>query len=245
MPGDLPKCKDFALVTLTHKDDVSWLLEHWPWMRVHTPHESDVPQPEREASMYGFRAISKARWEHFCTEYLQWRRTLLDSISDSERGPVPTQAVTASIPGPSPSDISHTKTTLPEGSSNGAAVQDSPALYPTGCLVHARHVHPETNKTTLRKLFSQAFTQDTTKPGHGINYVDFNKGMDAVSHCTLQVSERQTDFDLNRSAIYDCPLQSTQRSSWHISPKIPLFRLVASMSRVARRQRARSRSPWK
>ena len=53
---------------------------------------------------------------------------------------------------------------------------DYNAPYPPGCLVHVRHVHPETNKTTLRKLFAKASSEDDA----GIDYVDFNKGMITV-----------------------------------------------------------------
>ena len=38
-----------------------------------------------------------------------------------------------------------------------------------------RNIHPDTNKTTLKSLFAQAF-QD----GSSLDYVDFSRGMDTV-----------------------------------------------------------------
>ena len=58
----------------------------------------------------------------------------------------------------------------------------SSASYPQGCLVFVRNVHPETNKTTLRALFSQAFydSESSEISGDVVDYVDFNKGSETV-----------------------------------------------------------------
>ena len=58
---------------------------------------------------------------------------------------------------------------------------DPSAPYPPNCLVFVRNVHPETNKTTLRALFSAALSEGGEDlPPDGIDYVDFTKGLDAV-----------------------------------------------------------------
>ena len=56
---------------------------------------------------------------------------------------------------------------------NGGGGGYSP--YPFGRLVFVRNIHPDTNKTTLKSLFAQAF-QD----GSSLDYVDFSRGMDTV-----------------------------------------------------------------
>lgn len=47
--------------------------------------------------------------------------------------------------------------------------------YPTNCLVFVKNINPQTNKTTLKTLFSRA-----TEASGTIDYVDFNKGLDSV-----------------------------------------------------------------
>ena len=63
---------------------------------------------------------------------------------------------------------------------------DASAPFPPGCLVFVRNVHPETNKTTLKTLFSaHAFGRDSSAASSSsavaIDYVDYNKGMTSVS----------------------------------------------------------------
>ena len=79
---------------------------------------------------------------------------------------------------------------LPQAPPSTAVSQvDAPTIslsspYPTNSLVFVRNIHPETNKTTLRKLLSTAFVAPLAKGmalGGGVDYVDFNKGMDSVS----------------------------------------------------------------
>ena len=70
--------------------------------------------------------------------------------------------------------------------------------YPLDCLVFVRTIHPGTNKTTLKSLFSQAFQdQDRSGQGHerahtpttaGPDYVDFRKGTDTVRVQSLPLS---------------------------------------------------------
>lgn len=56
--------------------------------------------------------------------------------------------------------------------------------YPPSSLVFVRNIHPETNKTTLRNFFATSLKgslADGTIQSDGLDYVDFNKGMDSVS----------------------------------------------------------------
>ncbi|KAG1801952.1 uncharacterized protein BJ212DRAFT_1304942, partial [Suillus subaureus] len=55
---------------------------------------------------------------------------------------------------------------------------------PLRLSVFARNLHLETNKTTLRALFATAFGSSPVNPA-GIDYVDFNKGMDS---CYLRLA---------------------------------------------------------
>ena len=111
--------------------------------------------------------ITKTRWEELRDEYLAYRTQLLDAVHKEDRKlgmsghPKPAKAETALPP------------LAPNILSNFAIPQD----YPRGCLVFARNIHVETNKTTLRKLFSSA----VGLPQDVLEYVDFNKGMDSVS----------------------------------------------------------------
>lgn len=58
---------------------------------------------------------------------------------------------------------------------------DPSAPYPPNCLVFVRNVNSETNKTALRALFSAALLEGGEDlPPDGIDYVDFNKGLDTV-----------------------------------------------------------------
>jgi len=52
--------------------------------------------------------------------------------------------------------------------------------YPPGCVLFARHVPPDTNKTALRTLFS-ALLADAS----ALDYVDYTKGLDS---CYLRLT---------------------------------------------------------
>lgn len=45
-PGDIPNCKGFALVTFSSKEDVEYLLEHWPWEKVPLPTQGGAQRSE-------------------------------------------------------------------------------------------------------------------------------------------------------------------------------------------------------
>ena len=118
-----------------------------------------------DAHKYGVRVIAKARWEELRDEYLAYRTQLLSAVHEEERK---SGAGVQSKPGTAGPALPPSLLKAPRS----GVTQD----YPRGCLVFARNIHTETNKTTLRKLFSSAigFPQDV------LDYVDFNKGMDSV-----------------------------------------------------------------
>ncbi|KAF8484415.1 hypothetical protein JB92DRAFT_1567718 [Gautieria morchelliformis] len=51
-----------------------------------------------------------------------------------------------------------------------------PSWFPQNCLVFVRNIHPDTNKTTLRTLFSASLASSK----RSVDYVDFTKGIDTV-----------------------------------------------------------------
>ena len=184
-PGDQPKCRGFALVVLASDQDKDFLLERWPWDRSRSQSDCEedghVPEVE-EAVKFGFRTLSKARWSELKEEYLAYRQQLLDEINTHEDAEVSISVLLdpSLAPSSSSQDV--------KLDSGGRAHQEdmrSPSPppiihpsspYPPNCLVFARNLHPETNKTTLRKLFSTALTPSMD----GLDYVDYNKGMDSV-----------------------------------------------------------------
>ncbi|KAF8958493.1 hypothetical protein BDZ97DRAFT_1923669 [Flammula alnicola] len=97
------------------------------------------------------------------------------------------------------------------------------SAYPSGCLVFVRKVHPETNKTTLRTLFSQAWKKSgdegqsmraTGQDGDGVDYIDYTKGMDTARRLTSCLSKINSDDYLD-SVIHVCahhPTRNTQTS---------------------------------
>jgi xRRM domain len=212
-PCDHPTCKGFALVTLQTSDDVNFLLHRWPWDRalgiVQMEGDALSASPVAlEASKFGFRTLSKKRWDELREEYLAYRTRLVEEISNFEDAeavthPPPPSSSPATqkpiaAPVPSPRDVS------PMDDDSFTIDPSSP--YPPNSLVFVRNVHPETNKTTLRKLFTAALVAPLTKEvvqGDGVDYVDFNKGMDSVSLSRGQrCPDSLTYFAVLRSSRY-------------------------------------------
>ncbi|KAJ7355840.1 hypothetical protein DFH08DRAFT_1076830 [Mycena albidolilacea] len=167
-PGTEPKLKSFALVTFASTTDAESLLAVWPWSRrKQTARTDEFPSIASEAMQFGFRALSKARWDELNAEYLAYRTRILADIAPAE----------PDVPGPS---------ALPEPKRRVSPARDIVAppptnmSYPQNCLVFVRNIHPETNKTTLRTFFAKA-----VEVKEAIDYVDFNKGMDS---CYLRLT---------------------------------------------------------
>ncbi|KAJ2917616.1 hypothetical protein MD484_g2792, partial [Candolleomyces efflorescens] len=188
-PGDIPTFKGFALVTFLDEADARHFLEAWPW----NPQANSKPaasnnETSNEATKFGFRTTSKSNWEALRAEYLVYRQQLVQEINEHQDVSNPAQTRGQESP-------SHEDKTLslpavkpprqpkededPPPTNSSAITLSSP--YPFGCLVFVKNVHPETNKTTLKRLFGKTLSQSDA----GIDYVDFNKGMDT---CYLRLS---------------------------------------------------------
>ena len=183
-PGDLPKCKGFALITLSSPEQAEELTRHWPWnvRRIDLHDVADTPETQ-EAVKFGFRTMTRARWDELREEYLAYRRTLLDALAYAEQEP----GETAEAP-----ETTTEESAAPLSTTSHLPRTDLSSPYPQGCLIFVRNIHPETNKTTLRSLFSQAFANSDVSDA-GVDYVDFSKGMDTVSRsCTVYLPHTDT-----------------------------------------------------
>jgi hypothetical protein len=180
-PDALPKCKGFALVTLSEPSSASHLLTHFPYHNRASncgadDNDDDDPSPEeREARKSGFRTLSKERWETLQAEYVEYRDGLLSRIAASSSAsasascPVAPPASTPAAPADKVTDTS-CEARLRRAS-------EAPQNFPPGCVVFARHVPQDTNKTALRALFSALLVDSSTT---ALDYVDYTKGLDTV-----------------------------------------------------------------
>ncbi|KAG6330446.1 hypothetical protein ID866_8643, partial [Astraeus odoratus] len=185
--SSIPKCRGYALITVSTVEERNFLLEKWPWHRQLANAEKHEPSEIKEAKKFGLRTIRKTQWNELNKEYIAYRQELAEeAFKFNERMNV-SQLNFCAGTGSSTrvqSKDEGSLTLAADISAEPAALQtilSSP--YPFGCLVFVRNVHPETNKTTLKTLFSRPFAG----PGqyHGLDYVDFNKGMDS---CHLRLA---------------------------------------------------------
>ena len=167
-------------MTFSSLADVEKILSDWPW----SPRRGEVEDLEssvvvRDAVKVGFRTLSKARWEQLGQEYLSYGQVLLERITQAEDTELDVQPANPGVLGAGPTDSNSQRPEIHGGSLSSF---DISAPYPLGCLVFVRHVHPETNKTTLRGLFSQAYrsSESHTPSEDVVDYVDFNKGAESV-----------------------------------------------------------------
>ncbi|KAI0677726.1 hypothetical protein C8Q78DRAFT_962759 [Trametes maxima] len=189
-PGDVPKPKGFALVTFSSEDSATRLTSAWPWSPRHAPAAGGRTGPAQEAAKFGFRALPKARWDALKDEYLAHRQRLLDDIARAEytnsaaHVPTPNAEVSPEERPPRANRPPAAENARPAAHNDPVPALDATAPFPRGCLVYVRHVHPETNKTTLKALFA---AHGGTGPAGavGLDYVDYSKGMDT---CYLRVS---------------------------------------------------------
>ena len=191
MPGDTPTFKDFCLVTLASIGDAQFLTEQWQWDRgTDMINEEEIKadiEVSKEATKFGFRTLKKADWDQQRDEYLRYRTQLIQEINEYEDAHAEPQVI-------GKRQQEDEVVMMNTSSSNGTThTQPQPttlshnAPYPYGCLVFVRNIHPETNKTTLRALFSSVLQNephDALKKD-GLDYVDFNKGVDS---CYLRLS---------------------------------------------------------
>ena len=184
-PDDKPKCKGFAFITLSAVEDAEFLLSTWPWSREPSEQVFETPALQ-EALKFGFRMLSKTRYDDLKNEYLTCRTSLVEQTVRGQNGQ-PTKPIARA-------DYTPTKK-LPS--------DDLTPSYPVDCLIFARNIHLETNKTTLKNLFGHAF-QTAPFDTNGVDYVDYNKGLDAVSclpSSPLQLTLRSATYALLRQNI--------------------------------------------
>lgn len=216
-PGSIPVCKGFALVTLSNLEDVDALLEQWPWdvYPRKNPAELEESAEEsqnanlqlcRDARKFGFRCLGKTKWEELKAEYLLYRQQLVDEMNRCQDevlemrmrkvAATSTHGAGANAPAlvasQNVAEESYAKRPiddLVQIQAEGPKAIHSGSKYPSGCLVFVRNLHPETNKTTLRTLFSRAWDEDPhsdeqssagASGGSGLDYLDYTKGLDRV-----------------------------------------------------------------
>lgn len=210
-PGAPPKCKGFAFVTLHETDAVDRLVRAWPWDRRWSRDASALQPPEdapaiaQDAHRAGFRALPKARWDTLQEEYIAYRARLLREMDDA---PAPALAIMPAPPSrvpasPPPKRVPRESPAAQETTSNYQRTPQPPALhpdapFPPGCLIYARHVHAQTNKTALRALFATALGADAASGG--IDYVDYTKGMDSV-RTNFSPTQHSTSLTLGMGAV--------------------------------------------
>ncbi|KAI0065850.1 hypothetical protein BV25DRAFT_1913284 [Artomyces pyxidatus] len=190
-PETPPKCKGFAIVTFSQSTDVGRLLSDWPWEldRRRTDSAESSSEEVKEVMKSGLRILPKQRWDELQEEYVSYRQQLLDQIAKSANvaPPAPTGKL-ALVTNPNHSSdppLQHTKESPPEPK---AKLLDETAPYPPNCVIFIRNVHPETNKTTIRSLFSSAFDAQSGLSADGLDYVDYNKGLDT---CYLRLASQR------------------------------------------------------
>ena len=65
------------------------------------------------------------------------------------------------------------------------AALDVQGAYPEGCVLWIRNVHENSTRTTLKALFSALLDQLQEGSGKGVEFVDYEKGLDTVSALPL------------------------------------------------------------
>ncbi|KAI0298937.1 hypothetical protein BC826DRAFT_967269 [Russula brevipes] len=201
-PDVIPKCKGFALVTLSESSATSHLLTRFPYHK-HANNRRDPPadddddaSPEElEARKAGFRTLSKERWEALQSEYVEYRDALLRHVAASSSASAPTPARVSAAPAPPvvipPSPNPPTSAVASVGRAKYASMsqppraETPPSYYPPGCVIFVRHIPQDTNKTALRARFSAVFADDDPA---ALDYVDYTKGLDS---CYLRLTTRE------------------------------------------------------
>lgn len=178
-PDALPKCKGFALVTLSEPPATSHLLTRFPYPNRANNHgangnddNDDMSPEEREARKAGFRTLSKEHWGEMQAEYVEYRDALLGHVAASS--PPPATRLVALPASTSTAPANKVKITCEARLQH---VSEAPPNFPAGCVIFARHVPQGTNKTALRALFSALLPGDSTT---ALDYVDYTKGLDTV-----------------------------------------------------------------
>jgi len=251
-PDSIPTCKGFALVTLSCLDDVEALLDAWPW----DPSSATVlkqdgmenvqpglPVHENQeltsAKAFGLRICTKARWEELRAEYLLYRQRLVDEINQQQDAEFARRGVREIESKPSEaletrdSQMDHLKRKRSESSTAQTHHEVFGSRFPSGCLVFVRHVHPETNRTTLRTLFSRAWEESSANKDV-IHYIDYGKNMDSVwtfSALNFGILLIIVKLPVLRPSKYTCP----RRTVCELLFQSPRHTVVRSGQRRIRR----------
>src|SRR6266511_1605410 len=133
------------------------------------------------AKTFGLRICTKAHWEELRAEYLLYRQQLVDEINEQQDADAARRRVLEIERKPSEALLDSHMARLKRKRSESSTARNhhevlSGSQFPSGCLVFVRHVHPQTNKTTLRNLFSRVWEGNKDV----IDYIDYGKNMDSV-----------------------------------------------------------------
>lgn len=202
-PDAIPKCKGFALVTFSGLSDASHLATHFPYHNrendISADRDDDDPSAEeREVRKAGFRTLTMEHWETLQAEYVEYRDALLGRIAASSSASASCSTAPTALISTTPGD------NFTDASAEARLRHASEALpnFPPGCVIFARHVPQDTNKTALRALFSALLADSSTT---ALDYVDYTKGLDAVR---LPLCPRQCPMT---SRFEQCYLRLTTR----------------------------------
>lgn len=206
------KSRGFAFVIFSRTRDADALLERWSWARLSPSSTTSPPGLEssernietdtsggkrdvcsedneirmktiEEATSFGFRCLSMRKWEKMKVEYLDLQQKLLSKTIASNQ---PSRHALASSTRPTTASRSlynSEKCDIPEDASPYQPPPPPNASYPRDCLLFVKHVHHETNKTTLKHLFASAIGANAS--ADIVDYVDYTKGLDIVRNFVL------------------------------------------------------------
>lgn len=202
-PDAVPKCKGFALVTFSALSDALHFPTHFPYHNrendISADRDDDDPSAEeREVRKAGFRTLSMEHWETLQAEYVEYRDALLGRVAASSSASASCSAALAAPISTAPGD------NFTDASAEARLQHASEALlnFPPGCVIFARHVPQDTNKTALRARFSALLADSSTT---ALDYVDYTKGLDTVR---LPLCPRQRFM---MSVFEQCYLRLTTR----------------------------------
>lgn len=183
-------------MTLSSSNAVDSILKQWLWER-HSSKGVDEGRRHKAAVESGLRTLSKRKWEKLKEEYLLYQQRLLsEAAKNPNRASAPQVSKRA---GDDDDENRRIKTSQPLAhfTSDTQIAPPPQTTYPLNCLVFVKNIQPDTNKTTLKKLFSVAFEDSEGQ----IDYVDYTKGLDTV----CQSRNLQKHFSKpNHSATFDC-----------------------------------------
>lgn len=99
--------------------------------------------------------------------------------------PLPKRARLADAPGrahppstPAPNPDRQPSTLTPSSAGEAATARGG---FPKGCVVWLRNVHEKSSRTTLKGVFAKVLEKLEEGSGRGVEYADYEKGLDTVS----------------------------------------------------------------